>query len=157
MRQHAYNLGITGDLYGVFACMVTGRSWEAIMTGISKKKPDNYERELLLTGGALVLPDIADILEKVDRQMLLVLKTNDLIRGIETTLQTHDRMTAFWVMSKCCIKSVRNENVMRSESYWRKFSLTLRASWSLFKINFFYVYMGFCQGSFYSTMKQLFI
>jgi len=157
MRQHAYNLGIKGDLYGVFACMVTGRPWEAIMSGISKKKPDSYERELLLTGGALVLPDIADILEKVDRQMLLVLKTNDLIRGIETTLQTHDRMTAFWVMSKCCIKSVRNEEISKSESYWRKFALTLRASWSLFKINFFYVYMGFAQGSFYTTMKQLFI
>lgn len=135
--------------------MVTGRPWEAIMSGISKKKPDNYERELLLTGGALVLPDIADILEQVDRQMLLVLKTNDLIRGIETTLQTHDRMTAFWVMSKCCIKSVRNENMSLTPSYWRKFSLALRASWSLFKINFFYVYMGFKQGSFFSTMRQL--
>lgn len=184
MRQHAYNLGIKGDLYGVFACMVTGRPWEAIMSGISKKKPDSYEKELLLTGGALgkvkkpycltchspwfpliffslrlslVLPDIADILEKVDRQMLLVLKTNDLIRGIETTLKTHDRMTAFWVMSKCCIKSVRNEEISKSASYWRKFSLALRSSWSLFKINFFYVYMGFAQGSVYSTMKQLFI
>lgn len=127
------------------------------MSGISKKKPDNYERELLLTGGALVLPDIADILEKVDRQMLLVLKTNDLIRGIETTLETHDRMTAFWVMSKCCVKSVRNEEMERSTSYWRKFALAMRANWSLFKINFFYVYMGFAQGSFFSTVKQLLI
>lgn len=157
MRHHAYNLGIKGDLYGVFACMVTGRPWEAIMTGISKKKPDSYEKELLLTGGALVLPDIADILEKVDRQMLLVLKTNDLIRGIETTLKTNDRMTAFWVMSKCCIKSVRNEEIQRSEKYWKKFALTIRAQWSLFKINFFYVCLGFQQGSFYRTMKQLFI
>lgn len=137
--------------------MVTGRPWEAIMSGISKKKPDSYERELLLTGGALVLPDIAGILEKVDRQMLLVLKTNDLIRGIETTLKTNDRMTAFWVMSKCCIKSVRNEEIQKSNSYWRKFALHVRSSWSLFKINFFYLYMGFAQGSFYSTIKQLFI
>lgn len=137
MRQHAYNLGIKGDLYGVFACMVTGRPWEAIMAGISKKKPDNYEKELLLTGGALVLPDIADILEQVDRQMLLILKTNDLIRGIETTLKTHDRMTAFWAMSKCCIRSIRNQEISKSESYWKKFALTMRASWSIFKINFF--------------------
>jgi aarF domain-containing kinase len=137
MRQHAYNLGIKGDLYGVFACMVTGRPWEAIMAGISKKKPDNYEKELLLTGGALVLPDIADILEQVDRQMLLILKTNDLIRGIETTLKTHDRMTAFWAMSKCCIRSIRNQEIAKSESYWKKFALTMRAKWSIFKINFF--------------------
>lgn len=127
------------------------------MSGISKKRPDSYEKELLLTGGALVLPDIADILEKVDRQMLLVLKTNDLIRGIETTLKTNDRMTAFWVMSKCCIKSVRNDKMEKTNSHWRKFATSLRASWSLFKINLFYVCMGFSQGSFYSTVKQLFI
>jgi aarF domain-containing kinase len=137
--------------------MVTGRPWEAIMSGISKKKPDNYERELLLTGGALVLPDIADILEKVDRQMLLILKTNDLIRGIETTIKTQDRMTAFWVMSKCCVKSVKNEEIHKANSYYRKFALTLRKNWSVFKINFFYVCMGFRQGCFFATMKQLFI
>lgn len=157
MRAHAYNLGIKGDLYGVFACMVTGRPWESIMQGIAKKKPDAYEKELLLTGGALVIPDIAEILEKVDRQMLLVLKTNDLIRGIEHTIQTQDRMTAFWVMSKCCVKSVRNEEMTRSESYWRKFSIATRATWSLVKINFFYLYLGFRQGCFFATMKQLFI
>ena len=157
MRAHAYNLGIKGDLYGVFACMVTGRPWESIMQGIAKKKPDAYEKELLLTGGALVIPDIAEILEKVDRQMLLVLKTNDLIRGIEHTIQTQDRMTAFWVMSKCCVKSARNEEISRSESYWRKFSIAMRANWSLFKINFFYLYLGFRQGCLFATMKQLFI
>lgn len=155
MRQHAYNLGITGDLYGVFACMVTGRPWEAIMAGISKKKPDSYEKEMLLTGGALVLPDIADILEKVDRQMLLILKTNDLIRGIETTLKTQDRMTAFWVMSKCCVKSIRNERVLQSKSFWKKFAITLRSTWSIFKINFFYIFMGLSQGNFFNTIKQL--
>lgn len=157
MRRHAFNLGITGDLYGVFACMVTGRPWESIMQGIAKKKPDAYEKELLLTGGALVLPDIADILEKVDRQMLLVLKTNDLIRGIETTLQTQDRMTAFWVMSKSCIQSVCNEEVHQTKSYWKKFGTIMRANWSLFKVNFFYLYLGFAQGSLCSTLKQLFI
>lgn len=157
MRQHSYNLGIKGDLYGVFACMVTGRAWEAIMSGISQRKPDAYEKELLLTGGALVLPDIGEILEKVDRQMLLVLKTNDLIRGIETTLQTQDRMTAFWVMTKCCIKSVRNDEIEKSSSYWRKFYLTMRTKWSILKINFGYVCMGFAQGSYYSTVKQLFL
>lgn len=155
MRHHAYNLGIKGDLYGVFACMVTGRPWEAIMAGISKKKPDSYEKEMLLTGGALVLPDIADILEKVDRQMLLILKTNDLIRGIETTLKTQDRMTAFWAMSKCCLTSIKIERVAHSESYWKKFAITLRSSWSIFKINLFYIFMGISQGNFFNTIKQL--
>lgn len=155
MRFHAGNLGIKGDLYGLFACMVTGRPWETIMSGIANKNYDEYEKELLQLGGALVLPDIADILEQVDRQMLLILKTNDLIRGIETTLQTQNRMTAFWVMSKCCIKSICNEECRQTNSYWMKFASTMHANWALFRINMFYLYRGLKHFNLYSTLKQL--
>ncbi|CAH1173873.1 unnamed protein product [Phaedon cochleariae] len=36
MRQHSKNLGIDGDAYGLFACMVTGRTWDSITRGIDK-------------------------------------------------------------------------------------------------------------------------
>lgn len=35
-------LGV-GDLYGLLACMVTARSWEAITKGIEKEKPTTEE------------------------------------------------------------------------------------------------------------------
>lgn len=35
-------LGV-GDLYGLLACMVTARSWEAITKGIEKAKPTTSE------------------------------------------------------------------------------------------------------------------
>ena len=37
------------------------------------------------------LPQITGVLQDVDRQMLLVFRTNDLMRGIEHTLKTHAR------------------------------------------------------------------
>jgi len=41
-----YNLStvslIQGDLYGLFACMVTGRPWETVMQGLTKVK---YSKE----------------------------------------------------------------------------------------------------------------
>lgn len=43
MRRHAEQLGITGELYGLFACMVTGRPWATIMHGIDRSKPDQAE------------------------------------------------------------------------------------------------------------------
>lgn len=49
---------------------------------------------------------ITQCLENVDRQALLVLKTNDLIRSIEYALHMQDRMAGFLVMSKCCTESV---------------------------------------------------
>lgn len=38
MRQYSKNLGIEGDVYGLFACMVTGRTWDTIMKGIDRFK-----------------------------------------------------------------------------------------------------------------------
>lgn len=36
MRVHCKNLGVEGDLYGLLACMITGRTWDTIMEGINK-------------------------------------------------------------------------------------------------------------------------
>jgi len=38
--------------------------------------------------------------------MLLLLKTNDLLRGIETYLQTRNSSSSFIYMSKCCVKLI---------------------------------------------------
>jgi aarF domain-containing kinase len=42
MRQHGQNLGV-GNLYFLLPCMVTGRTWETIMSGIQKTKWTNSE------------------------------------------------------------------------------------------------------------------
>lgn len=44
-----------------------------------------------------LLPVINEILARVNRQMLLILKTNDLLRGIESTLQTQSRLVFSWL------------------------------------------------------------
>ncbi|KAJ9587302.1 hypothetical protein L9F63_019178, partial [Diploptera punctata] len=36
MRQHSENLGV-GNLYFLLACMITGRTWDAIMSGINRQ------------------------------------------------------------------------------------------------------------------------
>ena len=47
---------------------------------------------------------IADVLAKVDRQMLLIFKTNDLLRAMEHTLGTQNAMAGFVQMSRSCIR-----------------------------------------------------
>ena len=49
---------------------------------------------------------IADVLAKVNRQMLLIFKTNDLLRAMEHTLGTQNAMAGFVQMSKSCIRCV---------------------------------------------------
>lgn len=155
MRHHTTKLGIRGDLYPLFACMLTGRPWESVIAGIERTKTNEAERELVQTNSTLVLPSISDILEQVDRQMLLILKTNDLIRNIETTLRTQYRMTSFWVMSKCCIESVARQEIHHSASDWQRFSRALRKNWDLFKLNIYYLYLGIVNFSLMSTLRQM--
>ncbi|KAF3844308.1 hypothetical protein F7725_007471 [Dissostichus mawsoni] len=50
---------------------------------------------------------ISELLNRVPRQMLLLLKTNDLLRGIENTLQTRASSSSFINMSRCCILGSR--------------------------------------------------
>lgn len=87
--------------------------------------------------------------------MLLVLKTNDLIRSIETSLGTLDRMTSFLVMSKCCIKSVADQDqlgaVTRIErvcAHWSRF-------WSIFRLNAMYIWLGLRNFSLMSTIRHI--
>lgn len=58
------------------------------------------------TNAALYLPQISELLNRVPRQMLLLLKTNDLLRGIETTLQTRASSSSFINMSRCCVRAL---------------------------------------------------
>ncbi|KAL0169207.1 hypothetical protein M9458_033803, partial [Cirrhinus mrigala] len=58
------------------------------------------------TNAALYLPQISELLNRVPRQMLLLLKTNDLLRGIETILQTRASSSSFINMSRCCTRAI---------------------------------------------------
>jgi aarF domain-containing kinase len=155
MKQHAHNLGVEGRMWGLFACMVTGRPWETVQSGVDKVQQTKTEKDIMQVQGSLVLPQISDVLEQVDRQMLLVLKTNDLIRGIETTLQTQNRMTAFWVMSKCCIKSIRDLEYSQASSRWQRISTSISKHFSILLMNLYYLYRGLINFDLFSTVKML--
>ena len=52
------------------------------------------------------LPEISQLLNHVPRQMLLIFKTNDLLRGIEAALGTRASASSFLNMSRCCIRAL---------------------------------------------------
>lgn len=58
------------------------------------------------SNAAAYLPQITQLLNNVPRQMLLLLKTNDLLRGIESALHTRASASSFLNMSRCCIRAV---------------------------------------------------
>ncbi|XP_063362677.1 aarF domain-containing kinase 1 [Cydia amplana] len=142
MRLHSEALGIRSQLYGLFACIVTGRPWESIMKGIENTKPSNSEKTVFQNELPNFAHYITQCLEHVDRQALLVLKTNDLIRSIEYAVGMQERMCGFLVMTKCCIESVYNLEYKNANSALRRQYLSLKFRWSMLTLYLYSVFLS---------------
>lgn len=141
MKEYCTRLGV-GDYYGLFACMVSGRTWDTVVSGVRRSRFDAKEKALFQKEIPNLLPQISAVLDRVNRQMLLILKTNDLMRGIEYSLRTQARMSAMTEMSKCCVRSVYGERLRRCTNRSDRCRVSLSERWELFKLSLYYVYLG---------------
>lgn len=137
MKKNCEKLGV-GDLYAFFSCMVSGRTWNAIQSGLETTKYTVEEKEAFQKEVPGLLRVITEILAQVNRQLLLILKTNDLLRGIEFTLKTQARITSFLVMSKCCVKSVYGERMKKTHSFFPSLYIAILQQWALLKLSLYY-------------------
>lgn len=87
------------------------------------------------------IPEITDILNRVPRQMLLIFKTNDLLRGIETMLNTRAHAHSFITMSQCCVRAVYEEERAKCKSLVCKLRLDVIAHWTLFQVKLYEWYL----------------
>ncbi|XP_057336838.1 aarF domain-containing kinase 1 [Microplitis mediator] len=154
MKKYCGQLGVE-DMYGLLACMVSGRTWDAVMAGIERTKYSSDEKVQFQTEVPNLLPQISEILERVDRQMLLVLKTNDLVRSIEHTLKTSSRMSAFMEMSRCCICSLYDERLRHSTTKWSQWSILIAKQFALWKLSIYYTYLGMVNFNLLKSVESL--
>nr|XP_057933954.1 aarF domain-containing protein kinase 1 isoform X2 [Doryrhamphus excisus] len=133
VERYSRKLG-AGDLYPLFACVLTARSWTAVNSGIGSVPVTASEDVEIRTNAALYLPQISDLLNRVPRQMLLLLKTNDLLRGIETTLQTRASSSSFINMSRCCIRALARHKRSKTQSRKELLQITLVESFNLWRL-----------------------
>ncbi|XP_061651529.1 aarF domain-containing protein kinase 1 isoform X3 [Phyllopteryx taeniolatus] len=140
VEHYSRKLG-AGDLYPLFACVLTARSWAAINSGISSVPVTLSEDVEIRTNAAVYLPQINDLLNKVPRQMLLLLKTNDLLRGIETTLQTRASSSSFINMSRCCIRALARHKRSKIQSSRRRLQITLTESFNLWRLSMYELFL----------------
>lgn len=136
IERYSRQLG-AGDLYPLFACVLTARSWKSVNTGISQTPVTQSEDVEIRTNAAQYLPQISELLNRVPRQMLLLLKTNDLLRGIETTLQTRASSSSFINMSRCCTRAIARHKMSKTKSGTRRLQISLSEHWALCQIGLY--------------------
>ncbi|XP_055957361.1 aarF domain-containing protein kinase 1 [Patella vulgata] len=130
-----------GHLSGLFACMLTARSWDSVTKGIDKSQVSESEADVIRQNAAQYIFEISDILNRIPRQMLLILKTNDVIRGIESSLKTPANAVSFINMSKCCTKAVARHRLKHCHSWFGRLKIVSGEQWQLFKINLYECYL----------------
>jgi len=140
MKVAAEELGV-GSLYGLFACMVTARSWSSIQKGVDIAEKNSAESEEIKANASRYIKEITDVLAYVNRQMIMIFKTNDLLRGIESSLGTKNSMSSFIQMSRSCIRVLKERNLLDAKGTLAKTRIKIWALFSQFKISCYVLYL----------------
>ncbi|KAL2789646.1 aarF domain-containing protein kinase 1 isoform f, partial [Daubentonia madagascariensis] len=94
-----------------------------------------YQDAEIRNNAANYLPQISQLLNHVPRQMLLIFKTNDLLRGIEAALGTRASASSFLNMSRCCIRALAEHKKKNTCSFFRRTQISFGEAFSLWQIS----------------------
>ncbi|KAI9591386.1 ABC1 family-domain-containing protein [Syncephalis fuscata] len=126
MRTYALRIG-GFNTHRLFACILTGRSWSAVESDLTQSRSEEERRHVRDTLPKF-LADIAHILRHVPREVLLLIKTHDLLRSVDASLNTtrHPAYGMAIMMSACnrailqddqhnaqVVSTLRNDNAIK--------------------------------------------
>ncbi|CCH42692.1 hypothetical protein BN7_2236 [Wickerhamomyces ciferrii] len=113
MKKYAAKFaGINEEQFPLFAAAITGRDINtALNYDITKiRSPQEIDNMKSALSGGEMLTELMKILSKIPRVVLLILKTNDLTRHLDETLQNPlGPERTFLILSQYCAKTTYNE------------------------------------------------
>nr|GLL40320.1 putative ABC1 protein At2g40090 isoform X1 [Ipomoea trifida] len=119
IKENSVKLGAGEDLYVLFAGILTMRPWNKVVDPsvdhLVFQGTDNERSELQMYASSY-LPQITELLRRLPRVILLMLKTNDCLRAVNRTLVQGSSLESFYIIGK-----VSSEAVL--DSMWEKRSL----------------------------------
>jgi aarF domain-containing kinase len=114
MRKYAYEVaGITDDHFPVFASAITGRDYAVVAKKavVSPRTPKEKEEISGALGDGMLL-QLVELLGKVPRIILLILKMNDLTRSLDENLHTRQGpMRTFLILARYAARTVFEEQL----------------------------------------------
>lgn len=137
MRKYAHEVAGIGDAeFPLFASAITGRDFSVLSKGgLTLKRRDKEEKRTMST--ALqegLLANLVQLLGRVPRIILLILKTNDLTRSLDENLHTRQGpVRTFMILARYCTRTVLEEQVedirKRGSLLWPMNTLRLLVAW----------------------------
>lgn len=137
MKEHAHDVaGITDEDFPLFASAITGRDYSIVSKEGSILKTRSADEQQTMSGALQegLIVDLVQLLSRVPRIILLILKTNDLTRSLDENLQTRQGpIRSFMILARYCTKTVFQEQLeeikKRGSLFWPPNALRVFAAW----------------------------
>jgi len=133
IQKQATKLGV-GKYYGLFACMVAARTFDDIANaGVGHTEEVDISR--IQEQAVANIPQISQVLQSVPSDLILILKTNDLLRGIEATLlrKNTQGLGTFLNMARYCVHALCTHKLSKNRGlakrlgiYWNYYCVLSR-------------------------------
>ena len=87
------------------------------------------------------LAEISQLLNNMPRPLVLILKTNDLLRSIEHTLGARNHTHSYLTMSKCCLMAIGEQEVSGCGSWLDRMRCRARTKLSILMIQVYELWL----------------
>ena len=140
IKQSCIDIG-AGDAYRLFSSVLTHRTWSSVSVRTISSQTTLEEIQLIKERAPGYLVQVANLLAKIPRPLLLLLKTNDLLRAIERnlTVQGDSRpVQSFFITTRYCADAIYLDGILdKHNNIANSWKLYFERAMTLFKVNTF--------------------
>ncbi|KAG4975233.1 hypothetical protein JHK87_032054 [Glycine soja] len=119
IKEYSTKLGAGEDLYALFAGVLTMRPWDRVVDPsmdhlvIQGNESDRLELQMY---ASQYFHQISELLRRLPRVILLMLKTNDCLRAVNNSLLQGSSLETFFVIGKVSSEAVIEAKMLQSKS-----------------------------------------
>ncbi|CAL0320319.1 unnamed protein product [Lupinus luteus] len=119
IKEYSLKLGAGEDLYALFAGILTMRPWDRVVDPSMDHlviHGDESERLELQMYASEYVHEISDLLRRLPRVILLMLKTNDCLRAVNNALFQGSSLETFLIIGKVSSQAIIDAKMSQSKS-----------------------------------------
>ncbi|KAL0402904.1 UNVERIFIED_CONTAM: putative ABC1 protein [Sesamum radiatum] len=119
IKENSVKIGAGEDLYVLFAGILTMRPWNKVIDPAVDHlvvKGTDTDRSELQMYASQYFPQITELLRRLPRVILLMLKTNDCLRAVNTALLEGSSLETFLIVGRVSSEAVIESKLLQSRS-----------------------------------------